>query len=48
MTKSPLFHTKAYQQVEADIKKFLNSQPDFLAGQAFGEVLQGLRSSRHG
>lgn len=48
MTNSPLFHTKAFQQVEADIKKFLNSQPDFLSKatatstRAVGDALQSV------
>lgn len=48
MTKSPLFHSKSFQQVETAIKKFLNSQPDFISKasasstRAVGDAIQGV------
>lgn len=48
MTVSPLFHTTDYVSVEAEIKRFLNSQPDFISKasasstRAVGDAIQGV------
>lgn len=48
MTVSPLFHSADYQSVEGEIKKFLNSQPDFISKasssstRAVGDAIQGI------
>jgi len=48
MSQSPLFHSSDYQAVEVEIKKFLNSKPDFISKasatstRAVGDALQGV------
>lgn len=48
MSTSPLFHTEDFKSIEAEIKRFLNNQPDFISKasssstRAVGDAIQGV------